>query len=120
MICEGWLSFGPGLSSCGVSAPMLELLSTCVLPTLPRYMLLWSLGPAGTLARGQLVAARQAASMYVSEGLCYIFVRSAMLDFTGVQLQSGMVSVAVASLGQPLSGPALFLVHPPRTLAPPV
>lgn len=43
------------LSSCGVSAPMLELLSTCVLPTLPRYMLLWSLGPAGTLARGQLV-----------------------------------------------------------------
>ncbi|CAE7406315.1 ths1 [Symbiodinium sp. CCMP2456] len=43
------------LSSCRVSAPMLELLSTCVLPTLPRYMLLWSLGPAETLAMGELV-----------------------------------------------------------------
>lgn len=43
------------LTSCGVSTPMLELLSTCVLPTLPRYMLLWSLGPAETLATGEHV-----------------------------------------------------------------
>ena len=34
-----------GLRSCNVSTPMVELLSTCVVPSLPRYMLLWSSGP---------------------------------------------------------------------------
>ncbi|CAE7477869.1 unnamed protein product, partial [Symbiodinium pilosum] len=38
------------LASITVSQPMLELLSTCVLPSLPRYILLWWLGPTEPLA----------------------------------------------------------------------